>query len=236
MAGFMAANLRECQPGASPQQERFLVAGRESAATIAVMGAARKLEQLSEADYLAGELLSPVKHEYLGGSVYAMAGARIGHNDIVMNVTKLLLQRMRRKHCRPFNSDTKVRVQLATHVRFYYPDLSVVCGPYSREASYHTAPSLLVEVTSRSTRRTDHGEKREAYLTIPSLEAYLIVESHERKITLWRRSGEGFSAEVYVDADAVVELDFLDVALPLDEVYEPGFLPAEPEDDEEPIS
>ena len=212
------------------------MAGRESAATIAVMGAARKLEQLSEADYLAGELLSPVKHEYLGGSVYAMAGARHRHNDIALNILTALKQRLRGKPCRPFNSDTLVRVKLATHIRYYYPDAQVVCGPYSHEGTYHANPSLLVEVTSRSTRRTDHGEKREAYLTIPSLEAYLIVESHERKITLWRRSGEGFSAEVYVDADAVVELDFLDVALPLDEVYEPGFLPAEPEDDEERIS
>ena len=32
-------------------------------------------QQISEQEYLDGELLSDVKHEFIDGSVYAMAGA-----------------------------------------------------------------------------------------------------------------------------------------------------------------
>jgi hypothetical protein len=46
------------------------------------MSAALKLQRVSVEEYLAGELISPVKHEYLGGVVYAMAGGRNAHNLI----------------------------------------------------------------------------------------------------------------------------------------------------------
>jgi hypothetical protein len=40
---------------------------------------------ISVDDYLAGELISEVKHEYLGGEVHAMAGASNRHNKVAMN-------------------------------------------------------------------------------------------------------------------------------------------------------
>src|SRR5436190_16386313 len=87
------------------------------------MSTARKLNLISVEDYLAGELSSPIKHEYLGGVVYAMAGARNAHNLIASNTLVALGARLRGKRCRPFNSDTKIRVRLPAHVRFYYPDV-----------------------------------------------------------------------------------------------------------------
>src|SRR5205085_5229658 len=93
------------------------------------MSAAKKLKLVSVEDYLAGELVSPVKHEYLGGVVYAMAGARNAHNLIAGNTFGSLWGRLRGRPCQPFNSDTKLRVRLLTHVRFYYPDVSVICRP-----------------------------------------------------------------------------------------------------------
>jgi Uma2 family endonuclease len=92
------------------------------------MTAAEKLSAISVEDYLAGELASRVKHEYLGGYVYAMAGARNVHNVIAGNVFGSLHARLRGKPCQPFNSDTKIRVRLPTKQwRFYYPDTSIVC-------------------------------------------------------------------------------------------------------------
>src|SRR5207253_9410165 len=94
------------------------------------MSAARKLNLISAEDYLDGELSSPIKHEYLGGVVYAMAGARNVHNLIASNALFALGNRLRGHAGRPFNSDTKVRVRLPTHVRFYYPDVSIICRPH----------------------------------------------------------------------------------------------------------
>src|SRR4051794_40068350 len=119
------------------------------------MSTAKKLNPVSVEDYLAGELRSPVKHEYLGGVVYAMPGASNNHNLIVMNISGVLHARLRGRPCRPFSSDTKVRVRLATQVRFYYPDTSVVCRRNPPSDSFQDDPVVIFEVLSRSTRRID---------------------------------------------------------------------------------
>src|SRR5437660_4676071 len=130
------------------------------------MSAARKWNLVSVEDYLAGELVCPIKHEYLGGVVYAMAGARIAHNLIATNVIGSLHGRLRGRRCRPFNSDMKIRVRLPTQVRFYYPDVSVVCRSNPQGESFQDEPAAIFEVLSRGTRRIDEGEKKDAYLTI----------------------------------------------------------------------
>src|SRR5687767_7326337 len=107
------------------------------------MTALRKLDLVSAADYLAGELESQVKHEYLGGVVHAMAGARNLHNRIAGNIFARLYMRLIGKPCQPYNSDTKVRVELSTHQRFYYPDCSVVCRPNPDEDSFQDEPVVI---------------------------------------------------------------------------------------------
>src|SRR5438105_10241135 len=140
------------------------------------MSTAKKLNLVSVEDYLAGELISPVKHEYLGGVVYAMAGARNMHNVIASNTLVAVGSRLRGRPCRPYNSDTKIRVRLPSHVRFYYADASVICRPNPQTDAFQDEPSVLFEVLSRGTRRIDEGEKKDAYLTIPSLGVYVLIE------------------------------------------------------------
>ena len=112
------------------------------------MSTAKKLALVSVEDYLAQELISPIKHEYLGGVVYAMAGSRNAHNLIATNTVGVLHARLRGRPCRPFNSDTKIRIRLPTHVRFYYPDVSVVCRPNPQTDSFQDEPAVLFEVLS----------------------------------------------------------------------------------------
>jgi Uma2 family endonuclease len=185
------------------------------------MNAAKKLNLVSVEDYLAGELISPTKHEYLGGVVYAMAGARNVHNLIATNLTSSLHARLRGHSCRVFNSDTKIRVRLPTHTRFYYPDTSVICRPNSPNDSYQDEPAAIFEVLSRSTRRIDDGEKKDAYQTIPSLSVYVLIEQDTAAAIVFRRTaGGGFEREVYQGMDAVIPLAEIGIELPLAEVYE----------------
>src|SRR5215468_4418726 len=107
------------------------------------MTAAEKLNLISVEDYLAGELASPIKHEYLGGVIHAMAGASNVHNAIAVNIIGECRQRLRGKPCRPFNSDTKIRVQLPTQTRFYYPDASIVCRPNPPSDSFQDFPAVI---------------------------------------------------------------------------------------------
>ena len=196
------------------------------------MSTAKKLNLVSVDDYLAGELSSTVKHEYLGGVVYAMAGARNAHNIIATNTLIALGSRLRGRTCRPFNSDTKIRVRLPTQVRFYYPDASVICRPNPQTASFQDEPAVLAEVLSRRTRRIDEGEKKEAYLTIPSLGVYLLIEQDAPAVVIFRRTEHGFVREVCQGLDAVLPLPEIEIDLPLAEIYEAVEFSVEPEEDE----
>jgi|SRR5665213_335151 len=195
------------------------------------MTPAKKLNLLPVADYLAEELTSPIKHEYLGGVVYAMAGARNAHNIIATNIVGALYARLRGQSCRPFNSDAKIRVRLAAQVRFYYPDASVVCRPNPQTDSFQDDPAVLFEVLSHRTRRIDEGEKKDAYLTIPSLAAYVMLEQDTAAAVVFRRTERGFIREVYEGLDAVLSLGEIAVDLPLAEIYEAVEFTPEPPDE-----
>jgi Uma2 family endonuclease len=184
------------------------------------MSALPRRNLVSIDDYLAGELVSPVKHEYVGGVVYAMAGARNAHNLIATNCLGVLHGRLRGKRCRVYNSDTKIRLRLRHQVRFYYPDVSVICRPNAPGDSFQDEPVVLVEVLSDGTRRIDEGEKQDAYLTIPSLCAYVLVEQETATAVVHRRTEHGFVREVYEGLDAVIPLPEIGAELPLAEVYD----------------
>jgi len=196
------------------------------------MSTAKKLNLVSVEDYLASELISPIKHEYLGGVVYAMAGARNAHNIIATNTVGVLHARLRGRPCRPFNSDTKLRVRLPAQVRFYYPDVSVVCRPNPQTDSFQDDPAVLFEVLSRRTRRIDEGEKKDAYLTIPSLDVYVLIEQATAAVVVFRRTEGGFAREIYEGLDAVLPLGEIGIDLPLAEIYETVEFTPEPEEDE----
>ncbi|MCE7871885.1 Uma2 family endonuclease [bacterium CPR1] len=182
------------------------------------VGVSTALKLVSVEDYLAGELQSAVKHEYLGGVLYAMAGARYTHNLIASNVLIALGARLRGHKCRALNSDSKIRIRLPHQTRFYYPDASVVCNP--GEESYQDEPRILVEVLSQATRRLDEGEKKDAYLTIPSLELYLLLEQQTPAAVAFRRTDEGFVREVYQGLEQSIEFGLVQVPLVIAELYD----------------
>jgi Uma2 family endonuclease len=194
------------------------------------MTAAQKLNLVSVDDYLAGELASPTKHEYLGGALYAVPGERNAHNQMATNTLASLYGPVRGRRCRPFNSDTKIRVRLPYQVRFYYPDASVVCRHNPPGDSFQDEPAAIFEVLSRATRRTDEGEKKDAYLTIPSLCVYALIEQETAAAVVYRRTEQGFVREVYEGLDAVIPLHKVEIELPMAEIYEGvEFVPEEAE-------
>lgn len=196
------------------------------------MTAAQKLNLVAVEDYLAGELVSELKHEYVAGVVYAMAGARISHNLIAGNFFGTLYGILKESSCKPYNSDTKVRILLPTHPRFYYPDGMIVCESNPQDASYQDNPVVIAEVLSKKTRRIDQGEKLDAYITIPSLKVYLLIEQEKPKVLVYRRTDSGFVPEVYSGLDAVIPLGEIETELPLAELYNDVNFTPEPEDED----
>lgn len=171
-------------------------------------------------EYLDGEAAAQQKHEYVDGVVYAQAKASNTHNQIATNATVELGLRLRGNRCRVFNSDTKIRIRQTSSTRFYYPDLSVVCQLNPPDETFQDQPAVTVEVVSESTRRIDEGEKRDAYLTIPSLGAYILLEQSSAAALVYQRGEQGFEKQFYVGLDARIPLPDLDCELNLGSAYE----------------
>lgn len=180
-----------------------------------------RLYRLSEAEYLEGERLADVRHEYVAGEVFAMTGTSRKHNTIALNLAILLRNALRGRGCGVFMSDLKVRV--AAQSSYYYPDVVVTCAA-SDLADDHTevleSPCLIVEVLSPSTAGIDRREKRFAYRQLDSLTDYLLVEQDTRRVELHRRTPEGWTLTVCDAPDDRLALMDGALDLPLTALYE----------------
>lgn len=172
--------------------------------------------------YVDLEEMSSVKHEFLDGHVWAMAGGTPDHAAIAVNVAAMLRERARGRPCRVFSSDLRVRVT-ATGLGTY-PDVTVVCealqtDPQDPRGQTVTNPRLVVEVLSPSTEEYDRGEKLAHYKQVESLEEIVLVAHDTRRLEVWRRAGETWNLEVTSDSGEA-RVHALDCTLPLAEVYE----------------
>ena len=181
---------------------------------------AERLSPISVENYLAGEQRARLKHEYVAGMIYAMAGGTYAHNLVASNVLGELHAQLKGKPCRTLNSDSKVRIELGTQTRFYYPDASVVCGKNVLDGVFQDKPTIIVEVLSDTTRRTDEGEKLEAYQKISTLNVYIMFEQDIAGVVVYRRTGTLFQREVYSDLAAIIPLPEIDAELSLASVSE----------------
>jgi Uma2 family endonuclease len=184
------------------------------------MSTARITEYLSEDDYLAGELHSDVRHEYVDGSAYAMAGAKVAHNTVSTNITGTLHSQLKGNPCRAFGSDIKVRIKGKDHTRFYYPDGMIVCDSNDADSLFQDKPVVLIEVLSDSTRRIDTGEKFEAYRSIESLTHYVLIEPDTASVVVYERGDDEWLRTRFANlSDSIVFKD-LGVELPMTDIYD----------------
>ena len=141
-------------------------------------------------DYLAMDDASELRHEYVGGQIYAMTGGTMRHNRIALNIARLLADRLEGTPCQVFINDMKLHVQAADSV--YYPDVFVYCGsPVANDAKVVHDAALVVEVSSESTAEIDRREKLVAYGKLPGLRAYWIVSQHEQRVEVHERDATG---------------------------------------------
>lgn len=181
---------------------------------------ARHLMSLDE--YLAFEEQSPVKHEYVSGEVYAMSGVTTWHNLITLNIASYFRSPARSRGCKVFATAVKLRPAAD---RIYYPDVILACGKAAEVELIVEEPSLVVEVTSPSTRGTDRREKLDSYRRIPSLRMYLIVEQRRRHVLAYtrERTGEWLREECLGQGEIAIPV--IDTRIRMDDLYEGVELP-----------
>ena len=175
------------------------------------------------ADYLTVEDGSQIRHEFLDGEIYAMAGGSPEHAALAVSVSSALLVQLRGRPCRVMSSDLRVRV-LATGLSTY-PDVTVVCGPLERDPESRVTvvnPTVVVEVLSDSTEEYDRGEKLDHYRRIASLRECLLVSHRTRLIEVERRESDGSWTRHRAGAGEQIRLESIGCDLDVDDIYRGG--------------
>ncbi|GAA4999671.1 Uma2 family endonuclease [Acinetobacter puyangensis] len=170
--------------------------------------------KLSEQDYLAGELHSEIKHEYIDGEVFAMVGSTANHNTLAGNVFLALGNHLKGKPCRPFTSDMKVKIG----TKYFYPDVLVDCSNISGQDIFTQTPILIVEVLFKSTQQYDKTLKLKNYLKIDTLLEYILIEQDKAEIQVLRRT-QGWQPNYYFLGDDVT-FESVGLTVPVEELYD----------------
>lgn len=146
---------------------------------------------ISREDYLEGERISPIKHEYRRGQVYAMVGAKKPHIVINSNLILMLGNHLNNSPCLVLTSDIKVRLEEADC--YYYPDVAVTCDERDTNSTedFILYPILIIEVLSPSTAAFDRGGKFADYQTSLSLRKYVLINQSQMSVECFRLSESG---------------------------------------------
>ena len=180
------------------------------------------LPALSAAQYLDLERLSEMRHEFLDGLMYAMAGESRDHSRICFNLATVIGSRIRDSNCEGFSPNMKVRTGLGD--LYAYPDLMIVCGAarfHDEHGDVLLNPTVIFEVLSPSTEKYDRGEKSLRYRSqIESLQDYVLVSQDQAQVEHYHREADGtWSAGEISGLESSLTLASIDCEVPCAEIY-----------------
>ncbi|MBD2363114.1 Uma2 family endonuclease [Anabaena minutissima FACHB-250] len=176
-------------------------------------------QKMTVEEYLIWETQQNIRYEYVNGEVFAMTGGTIPHNDITLNLYAALRPHLRSRGCRVNVSD--VKVQVTPESPYYYPDVIVSCNEQDLNArKFIKYPQLIVEVLSPGTSARDRGEKFSAYLKMPTLQEYVLIDSEKISVERYLR-GEGrmWLYYPYTEGD-IITLSSIEFQCPIELLYE----------------
>ncbi len=181
----------------------------------------RRLHRYTYSDYVALEMQSPTKHEFLEGEIDAMAGGPEEHSALSAEILRILGNAIGDRPCRVHTSDLRIYVEAVGLATF--PDGTVICGSLEQHDPSPKAtalnPMVLLEVTSDSSEEYDTIDKLDCYRTIPTLREYVIVSHRERRIIVHSRKEQGDWTTRVAISGGRVAVESLDVDLVVDQVY-----------------
>lgn len=168
---------------------------------------------ISEDEYLEGEEISDIKHEYIDGEVWEMAGASPRHNIITSAVSRHFGNHLEGARCTTVSSDFKVK----TTDCFFYPDVVVLCSDDDEYNYFTDKPLIIVEVLSKNTRKIDQTIKMASYKTLPSLQEYVLIEQDFAEVEVCRRNNNWISERYFLGDD--VTFQSIDLTLSVEAIY-----------------
>lgn len=174
---------------------------------------------ISPEEYLKLEELSPLKHQYIRGEVYAMAGASDAHVTLCVNLVALLRNHVRGSGCRVYMSDMKARIE--SQNIYYYPDVMVTCDERDKAfESFKRFPRLIVEVLSNGTEGFDRGDKFADYQELETLQEYVLISQRRQRVECFRRNAEGLWVLYSYTQGSELHVASVDFRTSIDAIYE----------------
>lgn len=176
---------------------------------------------ISVEEYLAFEEKSKIKHEYLNGETFAMAGAKRNHSLAATNIATELNLQLRETDCEVHVADFRVR---ARETHYVYPDVAVACGRIETSASGESEtllnPIVIFEVLSKSTEKRDRGEKAEDYFKLESLRDYVLVAQNKIRVEHFsKQSNRKWALEIYESPNDVLTLESIECEISVRFIY-----------------
>ncbi|RYX81753.1 Uma2 family endonuclease [bacterium] len=181
---------------------------------------------ITEEEYRDGEEISTIKHEWLDGQVYAMAGGTFNHATICGNAFAAAKAALRGKACKARSSELRVKIE--SNGQEVYPDAVIFCPPsrfVGKGDSTLLTPKVIFEVLSESTEKYDRQRKFVLYQTIETLEEYVLIEQDRIWVDHYRRVGEDWLYRSYNERSSILKLQSVAIEIPLDDIYDELELP-----------
>jgi Uma2 family endonuclease len=186
------------------------------------MPAQPQIAYITPEEYLAIEREAEYKSEYFNGEIFAMSGASPEHNQIVTNIVGELYAQFKKRPCRVYAND--IRVKVSTTGLYTYPDVVAMCDkPRFDDEQKDTLlnPTVIIEVLSDSTANYDRGEKFKHYRSLDSLVEYILIAQDECHIEHYVRqaNNQWLLSEIH-DLPETIELSSINCHLALSDVYD----------------
>lgn len=194
------------------------------------MGLPAQFRRMTAEEYLALEEKSKVRHEFVGGQMFAMedahessamAGASEAHNVIALNIATILRAHLRGSGWRAYMADMKAKVEKTED--FYYPDVMATCEKFSAKSVFKSQPFLIFEILSPSTAKIDRREKLAAYRQIENLREYIVIYQDKKRAELHRKDEQNnWQTAILSERDELVleSPPNETLVITMDEIYE----------------
>jgi Uma2 family endonuclease len=167
-------------------------------------------------DYVRFETTSDVRHEFVDGNLFVMAGGLKRHNFVANRILIRLFDVAIEHGCYAYSSDVITKMPSG---KGYYPDVLVTCDASLDTNRVVYRPNILIEVLSQSTEAIDRGEKWEQYQTIPSLEQYILLSQHEPVAEVFSRNDGKWLYERFTDNEKL-KFSSLEFEIVLSDLYQ----------------
>lgn len=186
------------------------------------MSALPQQAYISEQEYRDGEEISVIKHEWLDGEVFAMAGGTYNHSTLCNNVATAATIALKGRSCRARNSEQRVKIE--SNGQETYPDAVIFCPPARFTGTGDSTlctPKVIFEVLSLSTEKYDRTGKFNLYKTIETFEEYVLIEQDRIWVDHFRRTPNGdWLHRSYISRSDVLSLESVGIQVTLEEIYD----------------